>query len=65
MLAIVGRSCRVTRFHRSRLAKTVLSLANNRQEAKEMGLSARAYVEKHFDRTQQSQEFVKLLESLV
>jgi glycosyltransferase involved in cell wall biosynthesis len=47
------------------LAKAVLNLANDPQRAKEMGLSARAYVEKHFERTQQSQEFVKLLESLV
>ena len=46
------------------LAEAVLTLANNPTKAQAMGLSGRAYVEKHFERSEQSQGFIKLLESL-
>jgi len=45
------------------LARAVLSLADNRPEARDMGLKGREFVTKHFNRDQQAAEFVSLVES--
>jgi glycosyltransferase involved in cell wall biosynthesis len=44
------------------LAEAVTRLADDRQAAREMGQRARAYVEQHFDRRQQSALFATVLE---
>jgi glycosyltransferase involved in cell wall biosynthesis len=44
------------------LASAVLTLATDDVMAKTMGASARAYVQSHFDRSQQAKQFVELLE---
>lgn len=46
------------------LAKAILVLANSKERVAEMGRSARQFVVKHFDRRNQAQEFVQLLERL-
>ena len=47
------------------LAQTTLALSTNPTQVKTMGASARAYVEKHFNRLDQAENFVALLKSLV
>lgn len=47
------------------LATAVQFLSQNRDQAREMGLAARAHVVKHFNRHQQAAEFEKLLQWLV
>ena len=44
------------------LANAVLTLANDRTKAQAIGASARAYVQKHFERSQQAEQFAELLE---
>jgi lipopolysaccharide/colanic/teichoic acid biosynthesis glycosyltransferase len=44
------------------LARAVLSLADNRREARDMGLQGREFVTKHFNRDQQAAEFASLVE---
>ena len=44
------------------LARALLSLADNRPEARDMGLRGREFVTKHFNRDQQAAEFVSLIE---
>ena len=44
------------------LANAVLTLANDRTKAQAIGASARAYVQKHFERSQQAKQFAELLE---
>src|SRR6185369_6589272 len=46
------------------LAETVLSLSADRSRVAEMGRHARAYVVEHFDRRQQANDFVALLNRL-
>lgn len=46
------------------LAEAVTALANDRAKAKAMGQTARAYVEQHFDRREQAQRFVRLVEQV-
>jgi glycosyltransferase involved in cell wall biosynthesis len=47
------------------LANAVQSLEKDRAKAKAMGVAARNYVVKHFDRQQQSKHFMKLIHNLV
>jgi len=44
------------------LARALLSLADNRPEARDMGLRGREFVTKHFNRDQQAAEFLSLVE---
>ena len=44
------------------LARAILNLADNRMEARAMGLRGREFVTKHFNRDQQAAEFVSLAE---
>ena len=46
------------------LAAAVLRLASNPDQAREMGSAARAYVVRHFNRSDQAQEFVGLVSRL-
>lgn len=46
------------------LAAAVLRLASDPDKARQMGVSARAYVVKHFNRSDQAQEFVGLINRL-
>jgi lipopolysaccharide/colanic/teichoic acid biosynthesis glycosyltransferase len=43
------------------LAEAVRRLANNRSEARKMGMAARVHVSKHFDRSDQSVTFLELV----
>ena len=43
------------------LASTVLELRNDRYRAKVIGMSARHYVEKHFDRCKHAEQFLDLI----
>lgn len=43
------------------LAQAIRYLANNREQASQMGKSAHAYVAQHFDRAEQANQFVELL----
>ncbi|MDM8553322.1 glycosyltransferase family 4 protein [Desulfococcaceae bacterium HSG7] len=47
------------------LANTVLELRNDRGLAKTMGMSARHYVEKHFDRRKHAEQFLDLMKHLL
>jgi lipopolysaccharide/colanic/teichoic acid biosynthesis glycosyltransferase len=47
------------------LADSILKLAENRFEARAMGLRGRTYVTEYFNRNQQGQEFLELCEDLV
>lgn len=46
------------------LARAIRELAHDRERAHGMGCNARRYVEQHFNRHQQSQEFCRLMEYL-
>lgn len=47
------------------LAETMCDLADDRERCQRMGQSARAYVEKHFERVQQAEKLEGVLKSLV
>jgi len=47
------------------LANTVLELRNDRGRAKAIGMSARHYVEKHFDRRKHAEQFLDLMKYLL
>jgi lipopolysaccharide/colanic/teichoic acid biosynthesis glycosyltransferase len=47
------------------LADAILKLAENRSEARRMGLRGREYVTRHFNRNQQAAEFVHLCETII
>ena len=46
------------------LAQAVLSLSRDRENARHMGASARAYVTAHFNRHQQAEQFVTLIQEV-
>lgn len=46
------------------IAKAIRFLSQNQDEAQEMGKRARAYVEKYFNRQQQSDAFIKLIKQI-
>jgi glycosyltransferase involved in cell wall biosynthesis len=47
-----------------KLAETLLYLYENPQQGQNMGRSARRYVERHFHRNSQAEQFVLLVEAL-
>ena len=47
------------------LAKTILELSKDRARVRQMGMSARAYLEKHLDRRDRLEETLRFLQSLV
>jgi hypothetical protein len=48
-----------------KLAQSILTLSQNPQAGKKMGLSARDYLVKNFDREQQMQKTIRFLEDLI
>ncbi len=56
--------CFVQPGNAQQLAQAILSMSHDRDQTRTMGISARSYVQQHFNRRDQATKFIELLERL-